>query len=457
MSVVTGPRQATTIPYLRLAPGLVRDPLGTLVRHARHNSGRIVRLIGGSTPVYLFSHPDDVQHVLRDAWERYPRQGMFWRPLRPLLGEGILSDGPAWESARAILQPLFNARAVTAMTDGLARMIYERTGELESYARSGLPFDAGRELADVINDTVINLLFGGRLSREDGRRLAGSYDLAARSITGRLLLPNMPETVRLPGDRAMARAVADVDQVVLPLVADARRAPADATDVLSALCRARAQEGRPDLDRQLRDDVADLYGVAAETTVTTITWMWPLLDRHPEVTARLRAEAEEVVGDGPLRAAHLADLTYTRMVLQEVMRLFPAGWLFPRMAARAETVREVAVEAGAQVLISPYVTHRLDEFWERPLDFDPERFAPGREERRHRYAYYPFGGGPHQCIGRHLFDTAAPLVVAAIMSRFKPVLRHPGPYVAAPAGTLRPRRKVELMLVPSMRALSVAR
>ncbi|MFC7382746.1 cytochrome P450 [Sphaerisporangium rhizosphaerae] len=423
----------------------MRDPVNMLAELGRESAGGIVRLPVGTPSIYLVSHPDDVQHVLRGNWENYQRQGMFWRPLQRLLGASVLDDGAAWQSSREILQPLFTARYVASLAEQMAAAVDERIAELEPYAASGRSFDAGEELADVVNQTVIKVLFAGRLSREGGRRLSPAYDRAARSIAFRLLLPSMPYSVRLPGDRAFMDAVQRIDDVVLPMIRQDRDRRRSGTDVFSTLVRAREEQGAG--ERQVRDDVVSVYGAAAESTATTLTWLWATLAAHPEVASGLYEEVGRVVGDGPVRASHLPELGYTKMVLQELMRLRPAGWLFPRMAKRADLVGGVQIEAGAQVLITPYATHRLDEFWERPLEFDPERFAPGRQERRHRYAYFPFGGGPHQCLGRHLFDMAAPLIVAALLSRFRPVVRGGGPFTPAAAGSLRPKERVELALV----------
>ncbi len=455
MPVAAAPRRAEIVPIRRLLAPVLRDPVNMLADLGRQASGRILRIRFSPSPLYLFSHPDDVQHVLRGNWTNYRRTGMFWRPLHRLLGASVLSDGPAWQASRDILQPLFTARHIASLTEQTAAAIDERVAELDEYAASGRSFDAGEEMADVVNETVIKVLFGGRLSREDGRRLSPAYDRAARSIAFRLLLPFVPYSVNLPGDRTFMNSVEVIDEVFLPIVRQARAVPGSGTDVVSALCRARRDDG-PAAERQLRDDLVSIYGAASESTATTLTWLWPVLDAHPQVAARLRAEVDEVVGTGPVRAAHLPRLTYTKMVLQELLRVYPVGWLFPRTAVEHDVVGGVPIEAGAQVLITPYATHRLDEFWDRPLEFDPERFSTGRPERHHRYAYFPFGGGPHQCLGQHLFYMAAPLVVAAILSRYRPMLDG-GPCTPAPAGSLRPKEKAELRLVPVRREEAGAR
>lgn len=441
-------RRSTTIPVHRVLPRFVKDPVNALAEMGRQAQGRVVRLDLGLFRPYLVTHPDHVQQVLKANWTNYRREGMFWRPLRRMLGASILGEGTPWESSRKILQPLFTRRYVASLAEDMARTIDLRIRELDAFALSGRPVDAAEEMAGIVNQAVIKVLFGDRISREDGERLAPAYDAAATSINFRLLMPFMPYSVRVPGDRAFMKAVQTVDDVLFPVIREARADSGDSLDVISALCRARGEDGAELADRQIRDDLVSVYGAASESTAMTLTWLWPLLDAHPKVAARLYDEIDRVVGAGPAVPEHVPQLRYTRMVLQELLRLYPAGWLFPRMAMEPAEIGGVRVKAGSQVLISPYATHRLDEFWERPLEFDPERFASEGQERRHRYAYFPFGGGPHQCLGQHLFYVEAPLLVAAILSRFRPAVVTPGPFTPSPAASLRPKEKIELSIVP---------
>ncbi|WP_405139437.1 cytochrome P450 [Sphaerisporangium sp. NBC_01403] len=452
MSVATGTRQATAVPIHRILPDVVRDPVNALAELGRRARGDVVLLRAGAFRLYLVTHPDHVQHVLRGNSTNYVREGMFWRPLQRLLGNGILDEGPAWESSRKILQPLFTARYIATIAEELAKTIDEQVGELEEHARTGRSIDAAEEIGRITNQAVIRVLFGDKISRQDGERLAPAFERAATSIGFRLLMPFLPYSVRVPGDRAFMNAVKKIDEVVFPLIRSARKHPDDGFDVISALCRARGRNGEQITDQQIRDDLVSVFGAASETTAMALTWLWPLLDANPQPAARLYAEIDRVVGAGPALPSHVPELRYTKMVLQELLRLYPPGWILPRMARRSDDVGGFLIKAGSQVLISPYATHRLDEIWERPLHFDPERFSPDSPERRHRYAYFPFGGGPHACLGQHLFHVEAPLVLAALLSRFRPVLRNRGPFKPAPAASIRPNPKIELGLTPVQHA-----
>ncbi|GAA1513890.1 cytochrome P450 [Sphaerisporangium rubeum] len=441
-------RHAVRGTLTRAMPRLAREPADSLASLGVAAGGDVVRLRLGPFRPYLVTHPDHVQHVLRGNWTNYVREGMFWRPLNRLLGDGILGDGDTWAGSRKILQQVFTAKYVTSLAGAIAATIDTRVAELDRHASTGRPVDAAREMAAIVNQSVVRVLFGDAISREDSERLITAYHTADAAVSFRLLMPFLPYGIRVPGDRAFLAAVRTVDDVVLPVIR--RRAAgtgADGDDVVSALCRAHAADGVDGVDeRRVRDDLVSVYAAASETTATTLTWLWPVLDAHPEVADALCDEIADVVGSGPARPEHVPQLRYTMMVLSEVMRLYPAGWLFPRMAVADDVIGGTRVRAGSMVLISPYVTHRLEEFWDRPLEFDPTRFEPGRAERRHRYSYFPFGGGAHQCLGRHLFTMDAPLIVASLLSRYRPVLLGEGPYTPAPTALLRPARRVRLRL-----------
>jgi cytochrome P450 len=267
----------------------------------------------------------------------------------------------------------------------------------------------------------------------------------------RLVAPFMPWWVRLPGDRRFHAAVKSIDDIMLPVLREAVRRPGDGDDVLSTLARARTADGRPLSEKQMRDDLVSMVAVTTETTHAQLTWLWPVLANHPDVAGRLQAEIDRVVGTGPVRAEHLPELTYTRMVLEELLRLYPAGWIVPRRATAPDVLGGVRIDRGATVVLSPYATHRMSALWGPTAEaFDPERFAPERRaaEGRHRYAYYPFGGGRHRCLGEHLFNLEAILIVATLLSRFRFTLTDPSIPGTRVAASLRPARRVETTLTP---------
>ncbi|TDC78294.1 cytochrome P450 [Micromonospora sp. KC606] len=445
------PRPPYVAPLRRTLPDLLRDPLGTLVAVADAAPDQVVRLNLGAFRPYLVAEPAHVQHVLRDNAANYTRAGAGrrWGRVRRQAGDGILSVGQEWEESRRRLQPHFTAKRIDAAVDDLSRAISDAVDELTSAARDGAPVDAAAEVSRIIGQAVSRVFFGGKISVADVARVVAGQDIAATSLHYRLLVPFLPEAVPVPGDRAFRRAVRSIDEILLPLVRAERVGGDGGDDIVAALARARDAHGNKLDERRIRDDLLAVLVATTETPHVVLTWLFPLLEQLPDVAATLYEEIDRVIGPGDVVGREqLGQLHYTRMVLDELLRAYPSDWLVPRTAIADDVIGGTRIKAGGTVLLSPYVTQRLARFWRRPEAFDPERFAPGRPGWAHQYAYYPFGGGVHQCLGQHLFPLEASLVVATLFSRFRYRLCEPGMPTPRLAASLRPRERVPLMLTP---------
>lgn len=423
-----------TVPFLSRLARHHRIPIHALEEASTEAGGCLVRLNMGPFRPYLVTHPDHVEHVLTANQANYVREGMFWDPLAPLLGEGILSDGENWAESRRILQPLFTARNVNALAEDMARLIDEL---IETTIVPGRPFDVSKGMSAIVHPVIVRLFFGGKISMADVNRLVPAYDVAVTAKALRLMLPFVPPQVPMPGDRAFRKAITTIDQVVYSRIAQARLREQEGDDVVSRLIRARLDDAGADGDRRIRDDLVAMHGASTETSTTALAWVWPVLQTYPEIAAKVYDEVDRVVGNDPVSISHLPRMPYLKMFVSELLRLYPSGWILPRTALETDVVGGVTIEAGSTVILSPYLTHRLPEFWDRPTTFDPGRFAPGGETR-HRYAYWPFAAGPHVCLGQHLFAMEAPMLIAGILRRYRPQVHLDRPAVPRLASSLRP-------------------
>ncbi|TCB88663.1 cytochrome P450 [Micromonospora zingiberis] len=445
------------MPVWKALPNALRDAHGSLVDAGNATGGEVVRLGLGISSPYLVTHPDHVQQVLQERAANYPRgdNTALWRSVRRLVGDGILSEGDTWLASRRTLAPLFRPARINSLVDTMAVAIEEATGRLDKAANAGAVVDIGAELSRLVCAAIMRVFFADRLHVDDALRIMAAQESIVTAMAPRLLAPMVPWWVPMPGDRRFHRAVQTIDDILLPVLRDALRQPGSEDDVLSTLARAR-RDGQPLTERQMRDDLVSMVAVTTETSYVALTWLWPVLATHDDVARRLYAEIEDVIGAGPVRADHLPQLKYTRMVLDELLRLFPAGWIVPRRAAGQDVLGGVRIDKGATIVLSPYATHRMAAFWGPDAEsFDPERFAPERVARRHRYAYYPFGLGIHRCLGEHLFQLEAQLIVATLLSKYRFTLTEPTVPGIRVAASLRPQRRVELTL--THRAPSVAR
>lgn len=436
-----------TVPVHRTVPGLARDPLRAFEQIGRDCDGALARLHLGLTRPYLATHPDHVQHILRRP-ETYRREGMLWRPLRRLEGDGIAAEGPAWRASRRILQPLFTVHHLDGLLPAVAAAVTEGLDRLAGHAGPGQPLDLTAEMTGLMHRVLIRVFFGDRIRATDADRLGAAIALAFQKLGPRLLLPFVGDSVPLPGDRAFRQAVATVDDLIYPLIQDCRAGGGRGDDLVGLLARATDPDGDRLPDRRVRDDLVAMFVAGTETTALALTWLWLLADAYPPVADRLAAEADEVVGHRAPDPSHLPGLRYTRAVLQEVLRLYPIGWVIPRTVAEPDTLAGVPLPAGATVLLSPYLTHRLADFWEQPDEFRPDRFDHGADPRRHRFAYFPFGAGVHQCLGSHFFLVEGQLAVAGLLRRFRPELRQVSSLRPRATASLRPRARAQLLLHP---------
>ncbi|MGK5543174.1 cytochrome P450 [Streptomyces sp. URMC 127] len=436
-----------TVSFGQVLSGLrAGGPLGLMERTGQQAQGAPARLDLGAFRPLLVTHPDHVRHVLRDRGENYRRGAMMWKPLGRLTGLGIAGEGPRWQASRGLWCKGLSGRSAHAAVEATAPSIAGAVTDLEQRVAAGATVDAVAEMTRIVLRIVNPVFFGSRIPQSQCDRLAAAVTVAFGSLLWRMALPFVPLAVPMPGDRAFGRATRTVNEILLPLIRRARRTPRSGTDLMSLLLGGRDAEGRPLSDEHIAQDVVALFVAGSESSALTLTWLWVALQEHPGVVAELRREADDVLAGGPPRREHVRELVLTRRVLAEVCRLYTVAWAVPRTAAAEDVIGGVRVPAGTTLVLSPYLTHRLPEFWEHPLRFDPDRFTEERVRNRHPLAYLPFGDGPHQCVGQSFFLQEAALVVATMLTRFHIAVA--GRVVPRASVALRPRDRVGLVLTP---------
>ena len=251
-------------------------------------------------------------------------------------------------------------------------------------------------------------------------------------------------TSPLPTDGIFDEFDAKVDRL---LTERGRTPDAESKDLLARLLAARDSEtGGGMTGKEVRDQVVTIFMAGHETTSLALSWTWYLLSQHPAVEAKLYNELRDVLGGRTPVYADVASLRYTRMVLEESMRLYPPAHTTGRQPIAPDEILGHRIPAGAEVLIMPWLLHRKPQLWENPDRFDPERFLPERVAERPRFAYMPFGAGPRICIGAAFAMTEAILILATIAQRYRLHLKPGHPVEPQGLITLRPRQGLRMML-----------
>lgn len=422
-----------------------RDAPGFFTRITRERPGEVVAVRLGPMKVYLVSHPDHVQQVTKD-WRTFGKGGDMFKATRPFLGNGLLtSDGDLWQRQRRMMQPLFNAKYLAVLTDLMIDIVDREVTLLA--AKAGATVDMELEMNVMSQRLILETMLGGGIDRDQTELLNEELQIALDGLNLRFFLSFLPERLPRPGERRYRAAIAAIDEAMLRLVRDRRASEGLREDLLSLLLRARdADTGEGMDDRQVRDELVAMFVAGQDAPAKAMTWLWYLLDRNPEAERRLRAEIAQVLGDRRPTFDDLPRLDYTKRAIQEAMRLYPPAWMIPHFVAQEALVGDYRIPAGSPVLLVPFSTHRDPALWSDPEAFDPDRFTPERSAGRPLYAYYPFGGGGHHCIGNHFAMIECQLITAMMAQRLRPRLVQGHRVAPSSSMTLKPRYGMEMTL-----------
>jgi len=373
--------------------------------------GDAVRLPLGPKTLHFFNHPEHAKHVLADNAENYTK-GLGIVHARRALGDGLLtSEGELWHRQRKTIQPVFQTRRIVGQLDSINAEAEGLVRRLRSHVRSG-PVDMRAEMTGVALGVLGRTLIEADLG-EFGSLGASFEAVQNQAMFDAITLGLVPLWLPLPLQARFRRARRDLQRIVDQLADGSADAGGD--DVISRLLESVGPEDDQHQVRvRIRDELVTLLLAGHETTASTLSWAFHLLDEHPDVWELLHAEAVAVFGQGPLTTDSLHQLTYTTKVLDEVLRLYPPVWLLPRIARADDKIGGFGVAAGGDVLLCPYLLHRHPAFWTEPERFDPERFTPEGSVGRHRYSYIPFGAGPRFCVGNSLGMLEATVVLATV-------------------------------------------
>ena len=405
LTLPPGPRRRVFAPLI--GPG--KDPLGFLTSLAR-TYGDVASFRLGSERACLVSHPDRIRDVLVTHNRQFTKSRGLERA-RKLLGNGLLtSEGATHLAHRRLLQPAFHHEQVA----GYASAMTECADRTRRRWTDGQTLDLSQDMMRLTLAIVGRTLFGVDIdSRADVVGVAVTDVLRSFWIS---LLPLSDLLEHLPfGPPRRARAArARLDKVIYDLIAERRRSGEPRADLLSILLRARDEERVGLSDRQVRDEAMTLLLAGHETTANALAWTWYLLAQTPDAEARLHDEIDRVLAGRLPTVGDLGMLEWTEKVALESMRLYPPAWVIGRRAMEAYGIDGYQLPPRAIVLMSQYVVHRDPRFYEEPERFRPERWTPPFKAQLPAFAYFPFGGGPRQCIGESFARMELVLVLATL-------------------------------------------
>lgn len=417
--------------------GLRSDMPAYVILH-RQQYGDIYRLKVGSIDLIIVTSPELARHVLVENNRNYVKS-FGYEVLKTFLGEGLLtSEGEFWKQQRRLAQPAFHKRSVENFVQIMAEESESLAAKWETLR--GKEVEVGADMMRITMNVVARSLFSMDVSAQM-QQVSHGIDVLNDWSMRRLRRPfNLPLGFPSPGNLRARRAIRSLDEVIYGFIAARRSDKTVHEDLLGMYMNARDEDSGTGMsDQQLRDEMMTLFIAGHETTAVALSWTWFLLSQHPQVKARVIAEIErELQGRRPVMA-DLPRLQYLTQVINESMRLYPPAWVVGRKALEPDELGGYRVKKGANVLVIAMEIHRHPAFWEHPLVFDPDRFAPERETTFPHHAYLPFGAGQRMCIG-HLFAMAElQVILATLLPRFDLEYEGPVPPPYQPLITLRPK------------------
>jgi len=417
-------------------PDLTRRPPFFFARMSEQY-GPFVRVPVPGRALHLVSDPEAIQEVLVTASRFYSNdilpggRGRRQTPLTMLLGQGLLtSDGDLHRRQRRLIQPLFHRQRIASYTDSFVRI----SRDVAMRWRDGAEVDMLREMVLLTLAVVTRTIFDVSIDS----RVADTIRTAMPRNDGPLRYALMPAgqmlaRLPLPSNIRFWRGRAALDEVVFRLISERRLSGARGGDLLSLLLQARdAGTGEPTDDRQVRDEALTLLMAGHDTTANGLAWCFYLLARDPAATARLHEEVDRVLGDRDADVADVPRLRWTNAVFQEALRIYPPVWTVGRRPLEPRPLSDYWLPADAMVMMSPWVVHRDPRWWPEPERFAPQRWVEPDEADagdplagsalaadRPRFVYFPFGGGPRQCIGNMFAQMEAVLALATICQTWR--------------------------------------
>lgn len=394
----------------------VSSPL-SLARYKQRKYGDVycVRALDGRKMITMLG-PDAAEFVLMDRDKAFSaRQAWMASPMGLYFSNGLLvMDPPEHIKHRRVMQMAFTSQALERHLAMMSPVIEQSVEHLLPANRRSATVKVFPAIKKMALTFAAKVFLGEDLGPKTEALNKAFLDTVEAS--GPLnLLAHVPLPFTLAAKGRKARRI--LEDYFYSKIAEKRRGSGD--DFFSLMCHAETSEGERFTDREIVDHMIFLMMAAHDTSTITITTMAYHLAKHPEWQERLRAEVQALPDTHPT-LEQLHGLHDTELVMKEALRLQPPLSVYPRMATKDVQYKGFTIRKGNMVILVPAYTHRMPEYWSNPDSFDPERFTPERaEDKRHRFAWMPFGGGIHKCLGMHFGPIEIKTVYVHLLRRYR--------------------------------------
>lgn len=407
------PEHSVIMPMLQL----IWRPIATLA--AIHNTyGELVLGRLFSKKILFICAPEYIEQIFNLEGKGLLNRSFLYNAKKVLFGDGLVnSENEVWSKQRRLMQPLFTKEAIKQWEQ---LIVTEASTAATRLKTAHAPVNLTIEMKNLIQRIFIQVLLGKSVDNiSNSAELIKVIEIICQELPlqlgGEIVLGSrLKRFIPLKFKRYHA-AVDYLKAFISQEIAEKQQQPG--LDLISLLIQSNDRNtGYTMPDELLQDEAVNLFFAGQETTINALLWFFYLAGKHAEVRNKIANEISQLPNE-PLNSAHLNQLNYTKAALNETLRLYP-----PTSALSTQTVQDIqlgeyTIGKGTTVLLSMYTTHHNPRLWNEPESFNPDRFLESSKER-HKYAFFPFGGGVHNCIGKHFAELEMLLIIASFYREF---------------------------------------
>lgn len=419
--------------FLKHSLEILRNPLPFHKANFNLHGNSFKLNIGLGNSVIFTRDAELLSYVLQKNQKNYSKSPIQTKDLAKYIGKGLLtSEGEKWQKQRKLIQPAFHKSQLTLLLDTIHTIIQK---ELDNVI-----LDKPNDIFPVFNDlafqTVVKSLFSSEIEEEDIKKLQYATEVTQQMLVKELRQPYLIWWFKLSGKIKYHIDLIDQSRAILRKLVNQRKQSAiKYNDLLDMLLDARYEDGEAMEEAQLLDEILILFAAGHETTSNALTFTCELLARNPEAQTKILEEVKKVKSESSDIMHWLKNTTYTKVVIEEAMRLFPPAYFIDRINKEDDSFNGFALPKGSNLLFSVYEIHRHPDFWDKPEEFIPERFLD--EHTKFSKNYYPFGAGQRMCIGNNFAMYEMILAIMTVVERFE-IVEKKEPIQIKPLITLKP-------------------
>jgi len=356
-------------------------------------------------PTLVVTNPDAIKRILVSNNKNYLKGRGFER-VKMLLGNGIIvSDGSFWRRQRTMIQPAFSRKNIQQLCDMMKTVTQQLIPQWQAKAETGEAIDITTEMSEFALEVILRALISSDLDTLIKNNGVNPFAFLTDDTTR---------------DQALAMKFRQLAPLLQTLIDQRRLTPEEQKhDLLEALMAATDKNGEAMSDKELIDEIMTMIIAGHETSAGTLNWVWVELAQNAQAEETLFQEVSPRVQNDTLSMEAVAELNYTKQVINEALRLYPPVWLFSRKAISDDTIAGFHVAADTDIFLSPFFTHRAPSLWDKPDEFNPDNFANDGANLKHKYAFLPFSAGSRRCIGEYFSYIEMQTHLAILANRFK--------------------------------------